>query len=360
MNKVITIAVSNDLVTDQRVIRSANSLKKNGFNVKIIGRKLPNSVPFKHNILHKRMRLCFNKGFLFYAELNIRLFIKLLFTKTDIIYANDTDTLPASFLSSKIKRKKLIFDAHELFPEVPELQHRPKIKRFWSKIEDWIFPHLKTSFTVCQSIADYYNQKYKINMRVVRNLPELQELKPKKLHFNNNKIILYQGAINMGRGLEWVIDAMPYIENAILYIIGDGDITEELKEKTKNLKLEDKVIFHGRIPADKLSDYTSSGDIGLCLLDNLGLSYYYSLPNRVFTYLHANIPILATPFPEIKAIVKKEKTGILTDDIDAQSLAKTISEMLNNPFNTDHFEKLKRKYCWEEEEKVFLEIITKL
>ncbi|MDD4199200.1 MAG: glycosyltransferase, partial [Paludibacter sp.] len=224
MNKRIIISVSNDLATDQRVWKVANSLSRNGYEVHLTGRRLKNSFPLTSSIAHKRLRLLFNKGFLFYVELNIRLFLLLLFSSADIFYANDTDTLPACFLAAKIKNIKLIFDAHELFPEVPELQNRPLVKKVWKIIEDIFFPHLTTAFTVCQSIADYYNQKYHINMKVIKNVPYLHDPNEKKIIIPGKKIILYQGAVNIGRGLEWVIDAMPYIDNAILYIVGSGDI----------------------------------------------------------------------------------------------------------------------------------------
>ncbi len=358
--KKIIIAVSNDLSTDQRVLKVAKSLSGNGYDVLLTGRSLRNSLALNSNIKNKRFSLIFNRGFLFYAELNIRLFLYLLGRNADIFYANDTDTLPACFLAAGIKHKKLVFDAHELFPEVPELQGRPRVKKCWTKIEDLIFPRLTTAITVCESIATYYRQKYKLNMHVIKNVPNIQEITPKKIVLPGKKIILYQGAVNMGRGLEWIIDTMPYIENAVLYIIGDGDMLTQLKQRVINQKLESKVIFHGKIPADELQHYTSSGDIGLCLLENKGLNYYYALPNRVFSYLHADVPILASPFPEISAIVKKYVTGRLTSETDPQKLAQTISEMLENPIDTTHFENLKKTFCWEEEEKKLLQIINSL
>lgn len=359
-NKKIIIAVSNDLSTDQRVLKVAKSLSENGYDVLLTGRRLKNSLTLNSAIQNKRFSLIFNRGFLFYAELNIRLFLFLLARNADILYANDTDTLPACFLVAGIKHKKLVFDAHELFPEVPELQDRPRIKRCWTKIEDLIFPRLTTAITVCDSIATYYRQKYKLNMHVIKNVPYLQGITPKKIVLPGKKIILYQGAVNMGRGLEWVIDAMPYIENAVLYIIGDGDMLTQLKQRVINQKLESNVIFHGKVPAEELQHYTSSGDIGLCLLEDKGLSYYYSLPNRVFSYLHANVPILSSPFPEISAIVEKHNTGKLTSEIHPEKLAGIINEMLENPLNTSHFEKLKKLYCWEEEEKKLLQLINSL
>jgi hypothetical protein len=144
MNKKIIVSVTNDLSCDQRVDKVCNSLGDMGFDVLLVGRKQKQSPSLsdrKYKIY--RFSLLFNKGMLFYAEFNIRLFFLLLFSKVDILLSNDTDTLLANFLASKIRRKKLVFDAHELFPELPELAYRPKTKRIWEKIEDWIFPHLK-------------------------------------------------------------------------------------------------------------------------------------------------------------------------------------------------------------------------
>ena len=360
--KRIIISVISDLNTDQRVLKAAYTCHRNGYDVHLIGRKLKNSLPLDVPFRSKRMKLLFNHSALFYAEYNIRLFFSLIFSKADILLSNDTDTLLANYLVSKIRRKKLVFDAHELFPEVPELTHRPKVKRIWEKLEDWIFPRLKYSYTVCQSIATYYNEKYAINMQVVRNLPYRSSettRKDKKLNFSNKKIILYQGALNVGRGLEWVIAAMSFVDNAVLVIIGDGDITGKLKEQVKELKVEDKVVFLGRIEGSKLSEYTPSADIGLCLLENLGLSYYYSLPNRIFDYMRAGVPVLATDFPEINRIVNEYNTGVLTHHYESEYITGVITEMLANPIDKQHLIETSKKFCWEDEEKTLLKILEK-
>ncbi len=363
MAKRILMAVNNDLVTDQRVMKVSQSLMDAGYDIFLIGRKRSNTIAYQSNFPHKRFRLFFNKGFLFYAEMNIRLFFYLLFAQADIIYANDTDTLAACFLVSKIRRKALVLDAHELFPETPEVQDRPFVKRVWTKIEDWIFPHLKYAITVCDSIAKHYHERYGIRMSVVRNVPRLSDapdITKRRITIENKKIILYQGAVNMGRGLEWVIDAMPYIKDAVLYIIGDGDVEAELRQKVKKASLTEKVIFHGRVPGDEVQSYTTSADIGLCLLEQKGLSYYYSLPNRVFAYLHAHVPILASPFPEIVQIVQKHQTGVLTDNYEPKALAATIQAMLDNPMDTKHFDLLKNDYSWEEESKVLIDLMKQV
>ncbi len=360
MSKRIIISVTSDLNTDQRVLKTANTCYKNGFEVLLVGRCLPKSKSLNLPFHVKRFRLIFNHSALFYAEFNIRLFFLLLFSRADIFLSNDTDTLTANFLAAKILNRKLVFDAHELFPEIPELQHRPFVKRCWTKIEDIIFPHLTNCYTVCSSIANYYKLKYGTEMKVVRNVPYYSENIERKISNGKEKIIIYQGALNIGRGIEWILNAMPLIDNARLLIIGDGDIAEELKQLTVELKITDRVDFKGRIEGNKMHKFTTTADIGLCLLENKGLSYYYSLPNRIFDYMNSGVQVLATDFPEIRNIVELNKTGVLINHYEPEYLAHVIDEMLKNPIDNSHFNLLSKKYCWENEEQVILEMLQNL
>jgi glycosyltransferase involved in cell wall biosynthesis len=249
--KRVIISVTNDLVTDQRIHKVASTFMKAGYVPVLVGRLLKNSLIIERPYPAVRMKLIFKKGPFFYLEYNIRLFFFLLFTKATIFLSNDLDTLPANYLAAVIKKKKLIYDSHELFTEVPELVNRPSAKQFWSTIESWILPRIRLAMTVSQSISDFYQQKYGIKMAVVRNLPvEKQKIQSGQNPFNEflpKKIIIYQGALNMARGIEQVIEAMQFIENAMFVIVGEGDITNQLKEQTVKLKLNKKIIFLGKI-----------------------------------------------------------------------------------------------------------------
>ena len=344
--------------TDQRVNKVASTLHNNGFEILLIGLQSKYYTSSEQPFATKRLPSFFKKGFLFYAEFNIRLFFFLLFSRCDILLANDTDTIIPNFLVSKIRREKLVVDLHELFPEVPEVTDRKFVKKVWTSIENILFPHIKTGYTVCQSIADYYKEKYGMRLKVIRNVPakKLFVEKTEILKHNDKKIILYQGAVNVGRGIEWVIDAMPYIDNAVFVIVGKGDSYEELQEKVREMQLCGRVIFKGIVPFRELAAYTSCADLGVCLLEKRGLSYYYSLPNRVFDFMQAHVPLLATDFPEIANILNSYGTGRLINHYEPEYLAGVICEMLANPNEDSVYEKANNEFNWEKEEKILLDI----
>ena len=361
-NKRIIISVSNNLETDQRVNKVASTLHNNGFEVLLVGLQNRYSDVSSFPFATKKLSIFFKTGFLFYAEFNIRLFFFLLFSRCDILLANDTDTVIPNFLISKIRRKKLIIDLHELFPEVPGVTNRKFVKKIWTIIENAIFPRIKTGYTVCRSIADYYEEKYGMQLKVVRNVPVKRAFtgNVEMPEYDGKKIILYQGATNEGRGIEWVIDAMPYINDAIFIIVGKGDMYDELVEKVKKMQLCDRVIFKGIVPFQELPAYTSCADLGVCLLEKKGLSYYYSLPNRVFDFMQVHVPLLATDFPEIANILNLYGTGRLINHYEPEYLAGVICEMLAQPQNHTLYEKAHDEFNWEKEEKVLLDVFEKL
>ena len=162
----IIVTVTNDLVTDQRVHKVCMFLHERGHDVLLVGRKRKMSPDIDvRPYLTRRMKLLFEKGALFYAAFNLRLFFFLLFSKYDLVVANDLDTLLACYRASKFRGKKLVYDSHEYFTEVPELIHRPRVQKFWEGIEKRIFPKLQIISTVNESIAGLYEKKYGKNCK---------------------------------------------------------------------------------------------------------------------------------------------------------------------------------------------------
>ncbi len=368
--KRIVVSVTNDLTTDQRVDRICTTLSQHTYEVILIGRQLPNSKPISRNYKTHRFKLLFNKGFLFYAEYNIRLFIKLLFMKSNILLANDLDTLLANFLASKFLKTKLVYDSHELFTEVPELIHRPFIQKIWLTIEKFIVPKLRNMYTVNSSIAGIYAKKYAINVQVIKNIALKQNIEPplanfiKKVKKGKSMLILQGSGINIDRGAEEAVEMMQYVENTILYIIGSGDVFTLLKEKRKSLKLEEKVIILDKMPYDKLLEYTKVADLGLSLDKKTNLNYEYSLPNKVFDYIQCNTPILASNRKEVASLIAENNIGKITTSHNPQKLAKIVNEILANKkeYDTwkDNLKKAAEIYNWENESKKLIEIYINL
>jgi len=352
-------SVTNDVVTDQRVIKIVRSLKKIGIESTILGRihKKSIDIPESFNDLNIiRFKTIFKKGPLFYAEFNIRIVIFLLRNKFNILVANDLDTLLANYLISKLKKSILIYDSHELFTEVPELTNRKLVKFIWLLIEKSILPKIKYAYTVSSAIAKYYNFKYGIKMLVIRNIPPSNNKRIEKVLKKN--IILYQGSINKGRGLEYMIEAMQYIENFELHIIGDGDIIDNLKKLTIDKNLNNRVIFIDRMPFDKLINYTQQAWLGISVEEKIGYNYYFALPNKLFNYIQARVPIMVSDFPEMSKIVKKYNIGITINSHEPQKIAETIKYIYENKdlYNTwmKNLDAAAHELCWENEEKILL------
>jgi glycosyltransferase involved in cell wall biosynthesis len=361
MQKAI-VCVTNDLATDQRVNKTCLVLQELGYEVLLVGRKLTHSLPIERSYETCRMKLFFTKGFLFYAEYNLRLLFLLLFKKADLIIANDLDTLLASYLISRLKSIKLVYDSHEYFCYVPELESRPSIQKVWLHIEKWIFPKLKKIITVNESIAERYFEEYGKKLLVIRNVPSRKvfDAVPFKSRAElglpqDKKIILIQGSgINLNRGAEEAVDAMKFLpDDYLLLIIGGGDVIEVIKSKVKADNLSDKVKLLPKILFSDLIAYTRNADLGLTLDKPDSKNYLYSLPNKLFDYIHSGIPLLASGLPEIEKVFSKYSVGLFIESHHPQHIAEKIKEACINESERlmwkENLKKAAQEYNWENE-----------
>jgi glycosyltransferase involved in cell wall biosynthesis len=359
MSKPKTIvSVTNDLSTDQRVDKICNTLTELGHDVILVGRYFNDSKFIYRNYETKRFQLWFNKGVFFYANYNIRLFFFLLHVKPEILWSNDLDTLPSNFIYSKIKMVKLIFDSHEYFTEVPELINRPFARGFWKTLERLMVPKLKHVLTVSQSIANLYEKEFKIKVSLLRNVPSLnkQTAVVKNIRVEGKKILIYQGAINVNRGIECMVESMLHLENTILYIVGSGDISKKIEALIIKLELQSKVIMLGSIPLENLHGYTLQADLGLSLEEDAGLNYRFALPNKLFDYVQAEIPVLVSNLPEMSSLVKEYQLGEIIDHHNSKHIAEKINLMLNNVSQIKTWKANAKKaaleFNWEKEQHV--------
>lgn len=325
MRKRLVITVSNNLVTDNRVAKLVHYFDSEGMEVFVLGRNWPGgALPAHRKGQHRRFKLWVNKGPLFYALLNLRLFFWLSVHRFDKVLAVDLDTLPAAWLGARLKRRPVFMDSHEFFSESPELQHRPAVKKIWRSLEAFLLPRIDGGFTVSPGIVDLYQTLFGVQFELLRNVPRRPtELLPLR-EVGADLVVYYQGALNVGRGLKEAIRAMTLLPEYSLRIAGSGDEEEELWDLVKALKLEKQVVFLGRLPFEALSAEAAQAHVGLCLLENMGLNYYHSLPNRLFDYPALGLPIIATNFPDMGKLVRQYNTGLLLDSMAPEVLAAAI------------------------------------
>jgi glycosyltransferase involved in cell wall biosynthesis len=351
--KRILVAVTSDVYSDMRVCKVADFLSQAN-DVKVVGR---NTSCFSSEQLFevKRFRLLFNRSFLFYLEFNFRFFFYGLLQGVDVIVANDLDTLLACYLLSKIKKATLVYDSHEYFTESVGLQNRPLPKKIWTLLEKWILPKVKHFYTVSQPIADAYFEKYKVRAEIVRNFPVSTSYSPiQDTRFENKKIILYQGVLNPHRGLENTIEAMRYLtSDTIFVIIGYGELETTLSDLIQKHQLLDKVCMLGKMPYTTMMRYTQVAHLGIALEEPVGDSFRFSLPNKVFDYIHSSLPFISLGTPEVRKIIEQYGNGILINYNNPQELAEQIDSTLNNQELLNNIQQKQQEskylFTWEQE-----------
>lgn len=334
----IIVSVTNDLFTDQRVRKVCEFLVGQNYAVTLVGRRLKSSQAMPSTTYKtKRFPLWFKKGALFYANYNLRLFFYLIFHKADVLLSNDLDTLYANHWARKFKRScRLIYDSHEYYIGVPELVSRPKIQKFWRFIEKKTVPKVDVMYTVNESIAAIYRKEYAREVKVVRNISDFKGLGALKSRSElglpeHVSLVIIQGAgINIDRGAEEMLEAIQLVENGVLILVGDGDVIPQLKEKVRLMKWEEKVLFFGKRPYDELMAFTQLASVGIAMDKDTNVNYRFSLPNKVFDYIHATVPLLVSDLPEIKRIVEDYDIGLVCPSHDPVVIAEFLNKMLSN------------------------------
>lgn len=361
IRKRIVCTVTNDLSFDQRMNRICTSLAQAGYHVMLVGRKRKKSLPLKSKIYRQKRLFCFfEKGKLFYAEYNIRLFFYLLFYRADFYNAIDLDSILPHLLVSKLKGKPLVYDAHEYFTEMEEIVARPMVMKAWQFIERVSVPRVSGGYTVSQGYADLFKKHYGVALKIVRNATVLKPLPEKQ---TSEQYILYQGAVNVGRALEQLIEAMQWVDCKLI-VCGKGDVFEALQQQVAALGITSKVDFKGYVEPDQLRAYTLNATVGITLFTNAGLSNQYSLANRFFDYMHAGVPQLAMAYPEYNHFNAQYKVAHLIEDVAPKTIANALNKLLEDSayYNNlvENCLEARQVYNWQKEEEVLLSVYKAL
>ncbi|MDO7854178.1 glycosyltransferase [Hymenobacter convexus] len=331
----LLFTVTTDLCFDQRMQRICGSLAAAGYRVQLVGWQRPASPPLTPQPYQQhRLRGWFQRGKLFYLEYNLRLFFYLLGQRAAAWCACDLDTALPVWLRARLGGQPFVYDAHELFTEVPEVVARPAVQRIWRWVEGFIVPRARLAYTVGPALARLFDQRYGQPFGVVRNVSRLRTdevLPPAPSVAPPDGYILYQGALNVGRGLENLLEAMPQVAGRLV-ICGEGDLSAALRAQAERLGLlaSGKVEFRGFVLPEALREVTRHAAVGIMLLENIGLSYYYSLANKFFDYVHAGIPQVLIDFPEYRALNDEFDVAELVTDLAPATLAAALNRLLRD------------------------------
>lgn len=356
----IAVLVTNDLVHDQRVRKTCEVLSEYGLDITLVGRKFHDSAPIDRPYETVRFdNMKYVRGAKFYAEINLKMY-RWLRQRNDIdaIWANDLDTLWPAFAVARKRQLPLIYDSHEYFTEAAGLTGRPFPKWVWQQIERRIFPRLQHVITVNESIAGIYRKQYGVPVHVVRNIPQaavpIQGLTRESLGLPaGGKLLVLQGAfMDKDRGVVDAVHAMEFLpEDVRLLLIGAGEEWEAARALTSERQLESRVILLPKQPYEQLRKYTSVADAGLTLDKGVHFNYYYSLPNKLFDYIHARVPVVASPLPEVQRIVRQFGVGEVIEDWSPEKIAQAVITVLEH--GSSHYaealEQAAQTLTWENE-----------
>ncbi|WP_370899126.1 glycosyltransferase family 4 protein [Chryseobacterium gossypii] len=359
-NKIITSAFSN-LYTDQRIEKVCRTLHENGYQVELIGNNWGGEEKMERPYSFSRIPLFSKSLKTAYFEFNWKLYRQLC-KKADrntILHANDVDALLPNYLVSRKLNIPLVFDSHEIFSEMPAIQGKMS-QKLWRYLEKKVIPEIKLMITASEGYARWFQKKYGVSPVVVRNAP--RRLAP-DIDFPENtpKVVLYQGAINPFRGIDKVILAMPYLENVLLKIAGDGPKKKEYEELVSREGLGDRVRFLGKLKPEDLRQVTLTADCGVSIEENGGDSYFYSLPNKVLDCIQARVPLILSGLPEMQNIKDRFNIGEIIEDHQPESIARAIHTVISKGRKgyREELEKAAGKFCWENEETKLLEVFDK-
>lgn len=391
MEKRIAMLLNGSVNNDYRVIKMIQTLSKNTgidlyyingnierdklhFNTSVRLISIPHSINLKVKLL-RHSYFCYEFNFLMKEVIKSK-------EKYQLIWANDLPTLYPAWKLSVHYDCPLIYDSHEIYTETINqffprhavgLKRRISIalihfmRRHGERIEKKIFSHIDVFITVNESLLNFYSQRHTPKSScVIMNLPLKSSLnKAKTIDYrakygwdDTDRIILYQGAFNEGRGLRLLPDVLQLLpENIKLVLIGDGPLKKELQQLFSK---QERVRYISTVSLKELPYYTSGADIGINLLESFNLSKKYASPNKLFEYIHANIPIVATNTIENGKVLNEFSIGTLTENNPVE-ISKSIQEVLSmNPleFQKD-FEKAQNKYNWESQEIVIKRLLKR-
>jgi glycosyltransferase involved in cell wall biosynthesis len=333
----VLITFLGNINYDTRCKNLYDTLTTNNFDVEFIGfdwQTKDFSETHGSISIHK-----LKKGFLslsFYLKFLWHLKLKLLTTKAEIIFAEDIYTLPFAVFFGKLKRAKIYYDSRELFGYLAGLKEKKFKQAFWKWMEKFFIRRADCVMVTGSMDGEFLKKEYGIKNLILRNLPryykpELQLDLHSHLQIDKTKsIILYQGVLLKGRGIEKIFSVLNELPDHVFVIAGGGEFEEHYQKLAEEMKIAQQVFFLGKLTQEDLPQVTGSAGIGVSLIENLSVSYYHALPNKLFEYIMAEVPVIVSSLPQMKEIVEKYDVGYAVEFESKDELISAIKKLTHD------------------------------
>ncbi len=282
--------------------------------------------------------------------------------------ASDLYTLPALAGAAGLHRGRLVYDARELYAALDSSAGRPWVSAVWRTVERRFIGRANAVLTVGDSIADRIAETTGVaRPTVLYNAPEPTAdpdpsalVRALSLPDDGRMVVLYQGLFRHGRGLPALTEAAQAVDGVRLVMIGEGALDADIR--TWGKELGNRLVVHPFVPPDQLAALTPGADLGACLIEPLTESLRLSLPNKLFEYLAASVPALASPLPDIRAVVDRG-VGVLADPADPVAVASALRQSLDPARRADwraHAPAVLDQYSWSRGRVTFRALVNRL
>lgn len=400
----VSMIVWNEFLNDARVMKEAQTLQRAGYKVRVFALHTP-GVTQEHTVLQDgievvrvarsplwKMRkknipvtakatveaakpasikpslkmLVFRaiaRGWTHFA-----LLLKMLEYRAPVVHSHDVNTLPTAWLAAKLSRAKLVYDAHEISTSREGYKSLRKVVGF---VEKRLMPSANGTITTTDARAKYFARAYGVERPLVlQNRPRLVE-SPRSNKIRDElgllepwPIVVYQGGLQQGRGLEKLIRCAQHVPDCFFVLIGGGRLAQPLMALAHELNIQHKVHFIPTVALAELPAYTASADIGVQPIENTCLNHYTTDSNKLFEYVIAGLPVVATDFPEIRKIVRANEIGLLVPGNDEQALSDTLIKLLGDCELRERFahnaKNTARNLNWETQEKSLIDLYERV
>ena len=329
----VVFALTGDVRRNSRALRQIRALIESGLTVEVLSYGADDG-SHDQSLVHVHwLGTPRGRGPLYFWENHWRMMKHALPIRAGVYHASDLYVLPALARAADRNRGSLVYDARELYPHVASTVGRPWVRLFWESVERHFVRKAEGVLTVSDGIADRLVDLYDIDRpSIVHNVPYRRTaVSSNRLRASigvptDTTIVLHQGQMRKFRGCELLLDAVKQVDRTALVFLGDGPLKRPLSDVARKHRLSEKVFFLDAVPPDELLGYTSSADIGVTLLEDVCLNHRFALPNKLFEYLAANIPVIASDLPEIQKVVKGYNVGIAVSPVDQTNLIRALRQ----------------------------------